>query len=409
MADVPLWIWGVLAGLLALSGFFSSAETALFSLTERERKASAPSVRRLIARPSQLLISVLLLNLLVNVLYFAYAGRLQAGESGVRDAVVGLGVLVGLLVFGEILPKTLGLRARQRVAHFAAPILTAVVWGLAPITRPLRVVLDAIHRVLEGWIPAERGITADVLERVMERGEEEGVLLAEEADLLAEVIELDEIRVREIMTPRVDVLFLDVSGDGREEIVARALEERIPWLPVVDGGPDHVLGLVPLRELLRHEQRAIAQMVMPVKFVPEVASALDLLYSLREDRASEAVVIDEWGGTAGIVTAEDVFEELVGDLRAEDEDRVAPVEVLGGGHYRVAGGLSIRDWNDALGLDIVPSEFETVGGFVTALLGRMPRVGDRVRAGDLEMKVHEMRGRRIATVDIGIDRGEDRR
>jgi len=402
MSDVPGWLWGVLSGLLLLSGFCSSSETALFSLTPKERERASVSVQALLDQPRRFLVSVLFLNLVVNVLYFAFAARLHQGAAGWSEVLVGLGVLVSLLFCGEILPKTLGLRARTRVAGLAAPLLRPVVLFLGPLTRPLRAMLERTNAMLSLWLPPERGITAEVLARVMERGGEEGALLAEEADLLAEVIELGDIRVREIMTPRVDALFLDVSGSNRDEVVAAALERRLSWLPVVDGSADRVVGRVHLRNLLDSKGRSIPQIVMPVKFVPEVASALDLLHTLHEDRTSEAVVVDEWGGTAGYVTAEDAFEELVGDLRAEGEERTPAVVPLGSGRYRVAGDLAIRDWNEAFGLEVVPVEFETVGGLVTALLGRIPRAGDEVVVQDLAMRVHAMRGRRVATIDIGV-------
>jgi len=125
--------------------------------------------------------------------------------------------------------------------------------------------------------------------------------------------------------------------------------------------------------------------------------------------AAEAVVVDEWGGTAGTVTAEHLFEEIVGDLRAENEARVPAAVPLGEGRYRIAGSLTIRDWNDRFGLAIVPMEFETVGGFVTAQLGRLPRTGDVVRAENLVLEVHEVRGRRILTVDIRVEEPEPAR
>ncbi len=415
MMGASVELWGALAGLLLVSGMFSSAETAFFSLSHRQRKRVGRTAHRLLKRPRELLVSVLLGNIVINVLYFAFAKRLLAGGHGINELAVGIGILVALLVFGEIIPKTLGLRARVRVARAAAPLLLVLVVVMRPATRPLRALLERTNRVLSLWIPEEAGITAEVLARVMERGEEQGDLLAEEADLLAEVIELDDIRVREIMTPRVDTDFLEVSGENRERVLARAVEKRLSWLAVVDGGADNVVGRVRVRELLRAPDRPIGQLVMPVKFVPEVASALDLLQTLREDRTTEAVVVDEWGGTAGYVTAEDVFEELVGDLRTEHEPRETPVVSLGQGRYRVAGGLAIRDWNETFGLDIVPREFETVGGFVTALLGRIPRAGDEVRAGGLVMRVHEVRGRRVTLVDIGVvddalrDRSEETR
>ena len=173
-------------------------------------------------------------------------------------------------------------------------------------------------------------------------------------------------------------------------------------LPVIDGEPDRVLGRVSLRDLLRSPERSIRALVTPVKFVPEVASSLDVLRALREDHASEAVVVDEWGGTAGVVTAEQAFEPILGDLRGEGEERGPQLVPLGGGRFRVPGSLPIREWNQAFGLRVVPREFETVGGFVTALLGRVPRSGDQVRVGELELVVHEVRRRRVVTVDIGV-------
>ncbi|MFT5829942.1 MAG: putative hemolysin, partial [Bacteroidia bacterium] len=118
-------------------------------------------------------------------------------------------------------------------------------------------------------------------------------------------------------------------------------------------------------------------------------------------------VVDEWGGTAGIVNVEDIFEELVGDLRVEGESREISVVPLGEGNYRVAGSLSMHDWNDVFGFQVVPKEYETVGGFVTALLGRIPRAGDEVRWGDLVLEVHDVRGRRVQTVDMSVHEGED--
>ena len=403
MSDAPTWLWGALAGLLVLSGLFSSSETAFFSLTSFEQSKLGPAGRRLIERPRHLLVSILLCNLIVNLLYFAFASRLLPEEGSVNELLlVGLGILVFLLMFGEILPKILGLRARVQLARLTTPALVVAVVLLGPLTRPLRRLMDRTNVFVSRVLPPEPGITAEVLANVMERGGEEGTLVREEAELLAEVIELADIRVREIMTPRVDTLFVELSGDGRKATAAAALDRRLSWVPVVDGGPDRVVGRVRVRDLLCKRSRSVRQLVMPVKFVPEVASALDLLHALQEDRTTEAVVVDEWGGTAGYVTAEDVFEELVGEMRTEGEARVPDRVPLGDGRYRVAGGLPIRDWNEAFGMNVVPNEFETVGGFVTALLGRIPRAGDVVQAGDLELAVHEVRGRRVTAVDIGV-------
>ena len=401
MSDAPFWLWSLLVGLILASGYFSSSETAFFSLSSEERAKAPRTLRLMVQDPRRLLVTVLLCNLVVNVLFFAFAARL-APEDELGKILVGLGALVCVLIGGEILPKTLALAAPPFVARLTTPGVALAYLVLFPLARPVLFVLDRVQHSLDRFLRPERGITPDLLAKVLERGAEEGHLLASEADLLSEIIELDDIRVREIMKPRVDTLFLDISGDERDEACRRALQQHQTWLPVVDGDADHVVGRVAVRELLRKRERPVRQLVMPVKFVPEVASAMDLLRSLHEDRTSGAVVVDEWGGTAGFVTAEDVFEEIVGDLRTENEARVPAVVPLGEGRFRVSGGLPIRDWNERFGLEVVPRDFETVGGFVTALLGRIPRTGDVVVSGELEMLVHEVRGRRVMTVDIGV-------
>ncbi|MEX1025521.1 MAG: hemolysin family protein [Planctomycetota bacterium] len=397
-------IWFVLIVLLALSGLFSASETALFGLDREQRTRVGRKASVLLAQPGQLLVSILLGNLLINLLYFAVAGGLFPGDEGVGDLTVGLGVLVGLVTFGEILPKTLGLRYRVGMVRVASVPLTLWRWILLPISRPMEALLEASHRVVSTWIDDERALTPEMLARVMDRSARDETLIGAEAELLAEIVELGDIRVREIMTPRVDALFLDVSGANRDEVLAAAIERRQSWLPVVDGSPDNLLGAVAVRALFR-DHSPVEQLVMPVKVVPEQANALDLLSALQEDRTSEAVVIDEWGGTAGYVTAENVFEELVGDLRTENEARAPVVVPLGEGRYRVRGSLSIRDWNEAFGMAVVPHEFETVGGFVTTLLGRIPRAGDTARVDRLVLEVHEVRGRRVELVDIFVEPG----
>ena len=396
------WLCALLGALLLCSGFFSGSEAALFSLSTLERRSSTRSVQALLEDPRRLLATILMANLVVNTLFFAFAGGLLPEADGWQELGLALGVLVALLVCGEILPKILALRARRAMAAASAPIWRVLVPVLQPFTRPLLFALEALHRGPLGRIRGEGGITPEILARVLERGAVEGALHEREADLLAGILDLEDIHVREIMRPRVDTLFLDVSGEEREEIARRALERRLTWLPAIDASQDDVLGRVSVRDLVRQPGTPIRKLVQPVKFVPELASALDVLRSLRADGASEAVVVDEYGGTAGVVTAEDAFEEILGDLRVEGEQSEAAVVPLGEGRYRVAGDLSIREWNEAFGLEVVPRGFETVAGFVTALLGRIPRVGDQVRVGALELEVHAVRRRRVLLVDIGV-------
>jgi putative hemolysin len=409
LPETPAWVWIALAGLLLCSALFSAAETALFSLGSLgSRGAGGPDAlgrvgNALIARPRDLLVTVLLGNLAVDMGFFALATRLLPGDRGAGDLAVSLGALGAVVVLGEIAPKVVGLRLAVPVARLGAPPLYALVQVLGPLRRGLIALLEATCRALGSAARDERRLTGEDLARVLERSSARGELGDLEADLLAEIVELESIRVREIMTPRVDALFLDASGENRGAALGEALRTKQTWVVLVDGHPDRVLGRVRVRDLVSQPAKPLGELAEPILFVPEVASCAALLAALREARAAEAVVVDEWGGTAGTVTIEAVFEELVGDLRTEDEPRPRVALPVGEGWYRVAGDLSIRDWNEQFGYRVVPNEFETVGGFVTALLGRIPRSGDSVRSGGLLLRVHETRGRRVTSVDLCVD------
>jgi len=394
--------WAMLAALLALSGFFSASETALFSLDERLALRAGSRARRLLEKPSSLLVTILLGNLFVNVLFFALVPTVAGDASPLWS---GASALLVLLLCGEILPKSLALRAPHLGSRLAAPPLTVAVRALRPVRRVVTLLLELCLRTLKESEHAEPGITSLALAQVLEKSAQEGLIAAGEADLLAEIVELGSLRVREIMTPRVDTVMLDLeeTPEQRAATIQLAVKRRLTWLPVVAGDPDSVRGAAALRDLLANPERPLEQLVMPVMFVPEVAYALAMLGSMRDARVAEAVVVDEWGGTAGVVTLEDLFEEIVGELRVEGEELEKPVIPLGEGRFRVSGALSIHDWNDLLGRRIVPNEFETVGGYVLALLGRLPRAGDRVvLGGALTCEVREVRGRRVHTVDLCV-------
>lgn len=401
MPEAPVWLIAVLSASLLISGACSSSEAALFSLKPRERQLAGKAARDLLARPSDLLVTILLVNLLANVTFFSLSDRLfperDASASAWDDLLTLFGALVMVLVFGEIFPKTIGLRARLPLARLAAPIWLVLIRLLGPLRYLLVRLLDQIGKRLDRG-GDERALEAHELADMLEDSAQQGGLLDHEADLLAELVELKSLKVREIMTPRVDGLFLELDGSDRTPVVAEALARRMSWLPVVEGNADLVRGMVRVRDLLREPTRPIDQLVMPALFVPEVASCLDLLRTFKERRTAEAICVDEWGGTAGYVTIEELFEEIVGDLRVEGEARQQAVVPLGEGVFQVPGSLSVRDWSERFGLDVEAVQFETVGGLVTALLGRIPRSGDQVLLQGLELEVGEVRGRRVLSV-----------
>jgi len=404
MESIPLTL-AAMCGLLALSALFSSAETALFKLTPAEARRAGERVERLVAAPRDLLIAVLFGNLVVNLLFFSAVARLASKLDA--KLLVGFGALIAILIFGEILPKSLGLRSSVAIARFCAPPLSLFVRLTMPVRRVMVRLLELVGHTLGEAAREDPHMRPEDLEQFFTKSAESGHLLTSEADLLAEIAELESIDVRQIMTPRVDALFVELDGENREHVARAAAKRRLARLPVIDGVVDAVVGQVRVRDLFIYPERGIDEMVVPVPFVPEVASSLDALHSLRAKRAAEAVVVDEWGGTAGVVTLEDIFEELVGELRVEGEAREVAVVPLGEGRFRVAGSLSMHDWNEDFGYAVVPAEFETVGGFVTALFGRLPRVGDEVRHGDLVFHVHTVRARRVVWVDMSVSADAD--
>ena len=391
--------------LLLASAFFSASEAALFSLADAERRRASAKVTRLLADPEALLVTVLLGNLAVNVLFFSFAGDLVPEAETHETLLFAAAALLVLVLFGELLPKAVALQSRERIARFAAGPLLGLVRLLRPLRRIFQRALALGMRALGDAARDESGVSADTLAEVLEHSARTGLIDVREADLLAEVVELEGIRVAEILTPRVDMIALDLSDRDEERRwfqVARALAKRLTWMPVLRGGADEVVGLVRLRDVLARPDASLESLVQPVVFVPAIASVLDLLRTLRAEQSAEAVVVDEYGGTAGIVTIENVFEEIVGDLRVEGEREATEVTALGDGRFRVSGELSIRDWNEQFGRAVVPAGFETVGGLVAALLGRIPREGDAVLSGALSITVCAVRGRRVESVELSV-------
>ncbi len=424
-------IWVSIMLLVLVSGTLSSSETALFKLDEGERALASPRVRRLLEDPRSLLVTILLGNLIVNLAFFAVAptalGRLIENSGGLSPEEAsfagGFGALVILLISGEILPKAVALRAPRAVARITSAPVAGVIRALGPARQLVSGALEFSRRMIGEDERSEKGVTPEALAEVLERSRSEGVLAAKEANLLGEIVELERLRVREAMTPRVDLVMFDLAEeDGaaeRQRVLNEARRGRMAWVPAIRGGADHVAGGIGIRDLLLASGKDAEELVMPVKLVPEVARLGALLTDFHLDRVSEAVVIDEWGGTAGVVTLEDVFEELVGELRVEGEEKAPEIVGVGEGRFRVSGSLSVRDWNDSFGLHVVPAAFETVGGFVSAVLGRIPRAGDEVDLGaGLTGVIDEVRGRRVVTLTlmsrqgeapVGSDRGRDDR
>jgi len=406
-----------MAVLLILSGFFSASETALFSLTRRDlRQLESRTgllhglILRLRSDPQGLLSTVLFGNMLVNVLYYCLAtvAAVAAAKAGMQGIAVslGLGSLALLILGGEVIPKAVAVAIPLRFSRLAA----APLFFFHRALHPIRVALRLVTR-LSGAIARGGGETAYVttteLQLLIHATGERGVIAATERDMMDEIIEFAEIRVREVMVPRVDVVAFEVNGNLAE--FRQLVEDTgITKVPVYEENIDNVIGIVYAWDVLLAGSAGLRQALRPIPlFVPETGRIEAVLHQFRQRQCQFALVVDEYGGWAGVVTLEDIIEEIVGDISDEFDTEAEPVQQLGPDRYLLSGGVGIRDWSELFNIDVDLAEVETLGGFIMLRLGRLPRQGDTVRLGNLVFTVQTLARHRIAEVLVERANGTD--
>ncbi|RMH23961.1 MAG: HlyC/CorC family transporter [Planctomycetota bacterium] len=406
----------VMPGLLVASAFFSGSETALFGLTADERgrlragrPAAARAVARLLASPRMLLITILLGNMVVNVVYFVIASVLALrAESVAMRAVWSVAPLLMIILLGEVTPKLLAAADRVRWCALFAPALHAAHRAIAPV----RVVVNAAviepgSRLTGGARPP--ALAPEELAELLEHSAREGEIDPVEAEILDDVVELGALRVRDIMTPRVDLRWVDEGADA-QAVRAAIRQAGVSRLPVCPGSIDRgVVGVIDsalaLPRLAADPGRRAADVMGPALFVPEQARLDQLLERLREGDRLMAIAVDEHGAVAGVVTFHDVAARI-GRLLERDESGLTDagppeIERLGPDVWRVPGRLSVRDLLDAFD-PASPRGPGAVAGLVHSLLGRIARPGDRVRFGPIELEVERMRGRAVESVIVRL-------
>jgi putative hemolysin len=398
--------------LVACAAFFSGSETAFFNLTQRQIKQLAASpvrlqklAARLLQKPRHLLNCLLFGNMMVNVLFFAIASVLvvRIGHAwGFAAATVSAFVtFIALVLFGEILPKSLAYSNSRSLAVAAALPAFLVVQVVGPITFVFRILfLEPVLRILFGHAHLPNTITLAEFRSLVSLSRRRGLIGEDENRLLGEVVELGMLKVRHVMQPRVDMITADVT-EPPESIRALMQKHHLTKVPVYSGNADSIMGLVHLRQLFLKPGVPLDRLLQPVQFVPEQKTVESLLEFFRKTGTDMAVAVDEYGGIAGSVRLEDIAEELFG--RIETPARVEPVKQLGPFQYRLAGDLAIHDWADAFGVDLEETRVSTIGGLVTTLLGRIPRKGDVACIGNLKFTVDRVRRHRIETLVMSLE------
>jgi CBS domain containing-hemolysin-like protein len=380
--------------LLIASAFFSGSETALFSLQESDLEEMARSSSRraqlavtLARRSNRTLVTLLLANLLVNVLLSVLITGMCLrwfGPAGLGVAIPAASVL--LILFGEIFPKTLGLRQGRGAAERVAPIVEGVARLLGPVRRALEGLAERVAgpRVVRPLDKEELATLVDVTQQ-------EGGISPFEAEVLLNILTFAKVTVDRCMTPRVDMVALEADA-SYEEVVATYEASGRSRIVVIEGDRDHVVGVLLLKDFLTHDPaqgpRTVRALMRPAVFVPESLSASRLFHQLMRDRVHLAIVVGEHGGVEGVVTLEDLLEEIVGDIRDERDVPQDEIEMMPDGSWRAEAGIDLDDLGDAMGVELGEGrDAVTLSGLLEEELGRVPRAGDHVTLGPLDFRV----------------------
>ncbi len=400
--------------LVVLSGTFSGSETVLFALTPTQIQQQAASTNpfrrlaaRLMERPRATLTTILIGNTAVNVFLFATSyvlfRDLAAQVGAWLNPVAGVASILLVVVFGEVVPKVLGVTLTLRLVPVAAAVVQVAGYVLRPAGYLLNALItEPLTRLFLGG-PSRSGparLSSDELKALLEMSRNRGVINPIEDAYLREIIDLSDLRVRDIMVPRVEVKVFDVAGPP-EDLRALMRATHLTKVPAYRDTPDNIVGLIYAKMLFLERDKSLEELVMPVRFVPELITVEQLLIHFRKTKSQIAIAVDEYGGTAGLVTLEDAMEVIVGEIRdPEDSDAEPEIVQRGENEYEISGRLGIHFWGETFGVEQLPSRVATVGGLVVARLGRPARVGDAVTIGSVRLEVLRIKGRRIERLRV---------
>jgi CBS domain containing-hemolysin-like protein len=415
--------------LVALNAFFVAAESALVRARRPRLEARARSgsnsarwaLRALTDRPRLLAASQTGITLASLGLGWLLADGIAALRLvGSRPvAAIAAMVIVVLIVaylhimFGQFIPRVMALAQPERIAGMLAGPLLVFAWLIYPFTLLLNRSSQPLTRRVGQTTTQEDALHfPGELRQLVERAEAGGAIDPDDADLLEGVFEFSEKNAREVMTPRTDIVALSVDASLAD--VIRVVDETgLSRFPVYDGSIDNIIGILLAKDLLPGLLRgedgerpfSLRQVIRSAHFIPGTREVEEVLSDFKRLKEHMAIVLDEYGGTAGVVTMEDLLEEIVGEILDEHDERDEPAQARGG-EVLVAGDLNIGELNERLGLAVPEDEFATIGGYVFGTLGRVPRVGDRVAAGGATFTVRSVEGRRaeqIAVKRVGVD------
>jgi putative hemolysin len=409
--------------LVLAAAFFSGSEAALISLSRLRARGmverglrGADAVLRLLDDRNRFLTSILIGNTVVLLAADSLATLLFVHAGVPQPALVSTVVMtVLLLAFGEIIPKTIAVANNERWALRLAPVLERLAWLMTPVNVTFLFFTNFVVRLF-GFRPTPHGpfVTEDDIKNIVNVGVEQKVLEEQEREMIHSIIQFGDTIVREVMTPRPDMFAIDVTASARRALDL-VIAEGYSKLPVYEDTIDNVIGVVHDRELLISlsngtlAQTPIRTLMRAITLVPESKRVSELLREMQRGKFSLAIVVDEYGGTSGLVTMEDLLEEIVGEIRDEhDEGEEEAIRIIADNEAMVDAGTNIEDVNARLGLHLPHEDFETIGGLTVGLFGRLPHEGEEIESGEVKLRIERTRGRRILTLHLFKDGITDR-
>lgn len=410
----PSYTWQIvsLIILIGLSGFFSMSETALMSLNKiklrhmvEEGVAGAKSVEKLIEDPNKLLGAILIGNNVVNIGASSLATVLATnifGNSGVGIATGVITILV--LIFGEITPKSIAKQKSETVALMVVKPIQFIVFIFEPFVYVFTIISSLFIRLLGGDPnKAESFITEEELKTMVDVSEEEGVLENVEKEMIFNIFDFVDLQVKDVMVQRVDIVALDEEATY-DEVMDIIKSEQFSRIPVYSETIDNVIGVINVKDFAMveniREDFNVTKYVREPFYTFEFKKIVELFKEMKKARNHIAVVLDEYGGTVGLVTIEDLVEEIVGEIEDEYDEEDNSIEVIKENEYVVDGSARLHDISELLGVDIDSEEFDSVGGLMIGALGRMPEEKEEVVSNDITFIAEEIDKNRIKKVRL---------
>lgn len=394
--------------LLILSAFFSGSEASLFSLSKMEKKRLSThhpkawkTVSFLLEHPRRTLITILIGNMSVNTLASALVTSMAVdwiGSGGV-GLTIAFFTLV-LVITGELIPKVFAIRYNQSFALFSAVPLDILARLFYPIRRLVRGASDGILSLLLKGHHTEADLVSESELKALARiGEEEGILNPEEGEMIQNLINLGDRMTREIMTPRTDMIAFDLE-EGRDKLISLIKQFHFSYFPVFEKSLDNLLGVISTQDFMLDNQNGLRELIQPPYYVPETKLIDELLQEFQKKGTRVAICIDEHGGTAGLVTQEDILEEIFGEFYDEYAKADPLVKTLDDGTYLVQAKIGLHQLDELLGIKLHSETSETLNGWLLEQLGTIPKQHDSFSWESYDFHIREVHRQRILKVEI---------